>query len=48
MSAVVVALMVLMVLLVGLLAVLAISKGLKKEVDKVHAARRTQTAGRKD
>ena len=48
MSAVVVALMVLMVLLGGLGAVLLISKGLKKEVDKVHAARRTQPAGKKD
>jgi hypothetical protein len=48
MSAAVVALMVLVLLLVALGAVLLISQALKKEVDKVHAGRRTTAAGRKD
>ena len=40
--------MVLVVLLVGLGAVLLISKGLRKEVDKVHATRRTRAAAGQD
>ena len=48
MSAVVVALMVLVLLLVALGAVLLVSNALQREVDKVHATRRTQSAGRKD
>ncbi len=48
MSSVVVALMVLAILLVGLGAVLLVRKLLRAEVDKVHAARRTQPAARQE